>query len=120
MSKRRQVDACVGARWGKASVILEVVGGEALRAPLPPEMESEAIEGRWVSVYLNSNGRLDGWVLPDSRLGVRMDADLARWGSPPDTLDCQGRCQTLWYLVSGGTLSPGEGCLTCGAPVAAA
>lgn len=120
MSERREVEARIGARWGEASVLLEVVGGEPLRAPLPTQMAASAVEGRPVSVYLNVSDRLDGWALADEKVGVRMDAELSRWGSTPGTLDCQGRCGTLWYVVTGGTVSPDDGCLTCGAPVTAA
>ena len=120
MSERRKVDARIGARWGAQAVLLEIVGGEPLRAPLPPRIKSEAIEGRLVSVYLNATDRLEGWALSEEKVGVRMCAELSRWGPPPSPLNCQGPCQTLWYFVSGGTVSPSEaGCLTCGTPVAA-
>lgn len=101
-------------------MLIEVVDGETLRAPLPEQIASAASEGRAVAVYLNSRGGLDGWALPDEKIGVRMDAELSRWGSSPATLDCQGHCQTLWYVVAGGTVSSDDGCLTCGDPVAAA
>jgi hypothetical protein len=120
VSKRREVEARIGARWGERAVLLEVVGGEPLRAPLPVPLASFATEGRVARAYLNDEGGFDGWALPDEKVGVRMDADTARWGSTPGTLDCQGRCQVLWYVVAGGTVSPDDGCLTCGAPVAAA
>lgn len=120
MDDRTEVEAHIGARWGEVSVLLEVVEGEALRAPLPGEVAPLASEGRHALVYLNPRGGLEGWALPDEKVGVRMDAEHDRWGSSPETLDCLGGCGTLWYAVSGGTVSPDDGCLTCGAPVSAA
>ena len=120
MSERRKVEGIIGERWGAEAVLLDVTGGDSLRAPLPVPMKASAAEGRAVDVYVGENGRLDGWALADEKVGVRMDADLSRWGSTPGTLDCQGSCGTLWYVVAGGAVSPDDGCLTCGAPVAAA
>jgi hypothetical protein len=119
MGDRQEVAARIGDRWGEAAVLL-LVDGEIFRVPLPPQIADSATEGRLACIYLNTQGRLDGWALPDEAVGVRMDAEQTRWGSSPATLDCQGRCQTLWYVVTGGTVSPDDGCLTCGGPVAAA
>lgn len=120
MSDRLEVEARVGIRWGGEAVLLEVVDGESLRVPLPERMAPLAIEGRLAFVYLSPHGVVDGWAIPDENVGVRMDAEQTRWGPRPGTLDCQGSCRTLWYVFAGGTVSPDDGCLTCGGPVAAA
>jgi len=119
VNDRQQIEARFGSRWGRAAVLLLIPDGEPLRAPLPDEVAPAAVEGRLVSAYLNGRGGLDGWALPDDRIGVRMQAEQTPEGSSSYALDCRGRCQTLWYVVAGGKVSPGEGCLTCGGPVVA-
>ncbi len=117
MDDRHEVAALIGSRWGTHAVLLEVNGGDSLRAPLPEPMAVVATEGRTAAVFLNPEGRLDGWSIPDVRVGVRMHAEQERGGADVKTLDCQGRCQTLWHLVAGGNVSPLDNCLTCGDPV---
>lgn len=119
MSSRQEFEVRIGARWGEGSVLLEGIGGETFRGPLPVQIAPLADEGRSALIYLSPQGRLDGWSFPEEKVGVRMDDDRRRRDSSQETLECQGQCQTVWYAVAGGIVPPDDGCLTCGALVTA-
>ena len=85
-----------------------------LRGWLPPGFEETLRHDQEAIVYLDAEHAVNGWWVPDARVGVNQRLWKAGRDQGPATLTCQGQCGRPWICPAPEELlDNSEGCLTC-------